>query len=111
MLTEQMTKYAMQAISKCQTEGYKSLMVKDEAAESFMKYTDDYFGRTVFTTNCEFTRHQSLPRGMTVSRLEADDRQIVVQERADGCREDPHPLARFLPACLRRSAPATLGGL
>lgn len=53
MLSEQMTAYAVQAIAKCQTEGYKSIMVKDEAAQSFAKYTDDYFGRTVFTTNCE----------------------------------------------------------
>lgn len=53
MLSEQMTAYAVQAIAKCQTEGYKSILVKDEAVQSFMKYTDDYFGRTVFTTNCK----------------------------------------------------------
>lgn len=53
MLSEQMTAYVVQAVAKCQTEGYKSIVVKNEAAESFAKYTDDYFGRTVFTTNCE----------------------------------------------------------
>lgn len=53
MLSEQMTAYALKVITKCQTEGYKAIQVKDEAAKSFMKYTDNYFGRTVFTSNCE----------------------------------------------------------
>jgi hypothetical protein len=59
MLSEAMAKYALQAISKCQTEGYKSIIVKDEPVKSFMKYTDDYFGRTVFTTNCESHFHKA----------------------------------------------------
>lgn len=44
--------YVAKAINKCQREGYKSLVVKQEPVESFMKYTDDYFRRTVFTTDC-----------------------------------------------------------
>lgn len=58
MLSEQMTAYALQAIAKCQVEGYRAIQVKDEAAASFMKFTDDYFARTVFTTNCEHSRLQ-----------------------------------------------------
>ncbi|MBS0164437.1 MAG: hypothetical protein JSS48_17940 [Nitrospira sp.] len=53
MLVEQMSKYMIQVIDKCQREGYKSIQPKDEAVESFMKYTDDYFQRTVFTANCK----------------------------------------------------------
>lgn len=45
--------YMAKALNKCANEGYKSLVVKKEAVESFLKYTDAYFARTVFTDNCK----------------------------------------------------------
>ncbi|WOO84284.1 FAD-binding monooxygenase moxY [Vanrija pseudolonga] len=51
MIEGQLT-YVAKAIKKCQREGYKSMVVKKEPVDSFMKYTDDYFERTVFTTEC-----------------------------------------------------------
>jgi hypothetical protein len=45
--------YAAKALNKCQREGYRSMVVKDEAVQSFLQYTDNYFGRTVFTTECK----------------------------------------------------------
>jgi hypothetical protein len=44
--------YVAKAINKCQREGYSSMVVKKEPVDSFMKYTDDYFQRTVFTSEC-----------------------------------------------------------
>ncbi|GKT46255.1 FAD-binding monooxygenase moxY [Colletotrichum spaethianum] len=50
---EQQIAYVTKCIQKCIREGYKSIVVKDSAVESFLKYTDNYFDRTVFTGNCK----------------------------------------------------------
>ncbi|TXT03807.1 hypothetical protein VHUM_04371 [Vanrija humicola] len=49
---EQQLAYIAKAVSKCQRDGYKSMVVKQEPVDSFMKYTDAYFERTVFTVDC-----------------------------------------------------------
>ena len=45
--------YAAKAMNKCQREGYKSMVIKDSAVDAFMEYTDNYFARTVFTSDCK----------------------------------------------------------
>lgn len=50
---EQQIAYVTKCIKKCIREGYKSILVKDSAVESWLKYTDDYFDRTVYTSNCK----------------------------------------------------------
>lgn len=44
--------YVAKSILKCQRQGYKSMVVKDSAVKSFLKYTDDYFDRTVYQADC-----------------------------------------------------------
>ncbi|KAK1981582.1 hypothetical protein LZ30DRAFT_760505 [Colletotrichum cereale] len=53
LLMEQETAYATKCIQKCIREGYKSIVVKESAVESFLRYTDNYFDRTVFSGNCK----------------------------------------------------------
>ncbi|WDK22961.1 hypothetical protein CGRA01v4_14252 [Colletotrichum graminicola] len=52
LLMEQQIAYATKCIQKCAREGYKSIVVKGSAVDSFLKYTDNYFDRTVFNGNC-----------------------------------------------------------
>lgn len=52
VMEEQMA-YMAKAINKCSAEGYKSIVPKEAAVASFLKYTDAYFARTVFTTDCK----------------------------------------------------------
>lgn len=53
IVMESQTAYMAKTISKCQREGYKSFQVKQSAVDSFLKYSDDYFARTVFSDNCK----------------------------------------------------------
>ncbi|GMK57245.1 hypothetical protein CspeluHIS016_0400790 [Cutaneotrichosporon spelunceum] len=53
IIMEEQVAYMAKALNKCSHEGYKSLVVKEEAVASFLKYTDAYFGRTVFTEDCK----------------------------------------------------------
>ncbi|KAK2002732.1 FAD/NAD(P)-binding domain-containing protein [Colletotrichum falcatum] len=53
VMMEQQIAYLTKCIQKCVREGYKSIVIKDSAVESFLKYTDNYFDRTVFTANCK----------------------------------------------------------
>ena len=46
---EQQIEYVRQCIQKCTREGYKSIVVKDAVVDSWLKYTDDYFDRTVYS--------------------------------------------------------------
>ncbi|KAK2056623.1 FAD/NAD(P)-binding domain-containing protein [Colletotrichum caudatum] len=52
LVMEQQIAYATKCIQKCIREGYKSIVVKDSAVESFLKYADNYFDRTVYNANC-----------------------------------------------------------
>ncbi|BEJ12738.1 hypothetical protein CspHIS471_0211980 [Cutaneotrichosporon sp. HIS471] len=52
IMIEAQLRYIGQAIKKIQAEGYKYMVVKDQCAKDFARYTDDYFARTVFTTDC-----------------------------------------------------------
>lgn len=53
ILMEQQVAYVSQVINKVQREGYRSMVVRDGPAKAFTRYTDDYFGRTVFSANCK----------------------------------------------------------
>ncbi|KAK2016164.1 FAD/NAD(P)-binding domain-containing protein [Colletotrichum eremochloae] len=53
LLLEQQIAYVTKCIQKCIREGYKSIVVKESAVDSFLKYTDNYFDRTVFNGNCK----------------------------------------------------------
>ncbi|OHF03868.1 hypothetical protein CORC01_00730, partial [Colletotrichum orchidophilum] len=53
VLMEQQIAYVTKCIHKCIREGYKSMVVKDEAVESFLEYADNYFDRTVYNGNCK----------------------------------------------------------
>jgi hypothetical protein len=53
IIMEEQVAYMAKALNKCASEGYRSLVVKDSAVESFLRYTDAYFARTVFTEDCK----------------------------------------------------------
>ncbi|KAK1470009.1 hypothetical protein CMEL01_01776 [Colletotrichum melonis] len=53
ILMEQQIAYVTKCIQKCIREGYKSIVVKDDAVESFLQYADNYFDRTVYSGNCK----------------------------------------------------------
>ncbi|KAG7048037.1 FAD/NAD(P)-binding domain-containing protein [Colletotrichum scovillei] len=53
ILMEQQIAYVTKCIQKCIREGYKSIVVKDDAVESFLRYADNYFDRTVYSGNCK----------------------------------------------------------
>ncbi|BEI89118.1 uncharacterized protein CcaverHIS019_0204800 [Cutaneotrichosporon cavernicola] len=53
IIMEEQVAYMARALNKCANEGYKSLVVKEEAVASFLRYTDAYFARTVFTEECK----------------------------------------------------------
>ncbi|KXH60271.1 hypothetical protein CSAL01_03091 [Colletotrichum salicis] len=53
ILMEQQIAYVTKCIQKCIREGYKSIVVKDEAVKSFLQYADNYFDRTVYTGSCK----------------------------------------------------------
>ncbi|EXF81918.1 hypothetical protein CFIO01_02626 [Colletotrichum fioriniae PJ7] len=53
ILMEQQIAYVTKCIQKCIREGYKSIVVKDDAVESFLQYADNYFERTVYSGNCK----------------------------------------------------------
>lgn len=53
IVMEEQIAYMAKALNKCSAEGYKSLVVKEDAVASFLKYTDAYFSRTVFTDDCK----------------------------------------------------------
>ena len=44
--------YAVQCIRKLQTQGYKSMDVKSRAVAEFQQYSQTYFKKTVFGTEC-----------------------------------------------------------
>lgn len=44
--------YAAKCIQKCQREGIRSMTPKDSAIADWLKYTDAYFPRTVYSTQC-----------------------------------------------------------
>lgn len=50
---ERQSAYVAAVIAKCQRDHYKSVVVKPEAVTDFLRYTDDYFKRTVYATNCK----------------------------------------------------------
>ncbi|KLT44182.1 FAD/NAD(P)-binding domain-containing protein [Cutaneotrichosporon oleaginosum] len=52
IVMEEQVAYMAKALNKCANEGYKSLVVKEEAVASFLKYTDAYFSRTTFVGDC-----------------------------------------------------------
>lgn len=53
VVLEQQCSYLTKLIAKCQRDGYRSVVPKQQSVEDFLKYTDAYFGRTVLTTNCK----------------------------------------------------------
>lgn len=53
VVLEQQCSYITKMISKCQRDGYRSVVPKQQSVDDFLKYTDAYFGRTVLTTNCK----------------------------------------------------------
>lgn len=44
--------YAAKCIAKCQREGIRSMTPKDSAIQDWIRYTDAYFPRTVYSTEC-----------------------------------------------------------
>lgn len=40
-------------IAKCQRDAYKTFAPKKKAVDDFLRYTDNYFARSVLTTNCK----------------------------------------------------------
>ncbi|KAL1412225.1 hypothetical protein Q8F55_003236 [Vanrija albida] len=53
VVAEQQCAYMTKAIAKCQRDGYASFVAKRRAVDDFIAFTDDYFARTVLTTNCK----------------------------------------------------------
>jgi hypothetical protein len=53
VIMEQQCAYLAQVIAKCQRDHYASFAVKESAVVDFLKFTDDYHKRTVYTTNCK----------------------------------------------------------
>lgn len=51
-MMEQAVAYVAKTVNKCQREGYKSWTIKDSVVDDFLKYTDNYFPRTVYSGNC-----------------------------------------------------------
>jgi hypothetical protein len=51
-MLERQCAYLTEVIAKCQRDHYKSVVVKPQAVTDFLRYTDDYFKRTVYATNC-----------------------------------------------------------
>lgn len=44
--------YAAKCIAKCQREGIRSMVPKQQAIDDWLRYTDAYFPRTVYSTDC-----------------------------------------------------------
>lgn len=74
ILMEQQIAYVTKCIQKCIREGYKSIVVKNDAVESFLQYADNYFDRTVysgepFVTELTFTTCELLGWRLTPSTM------------------------------------------
>lgn len=52
MVLERLCQYLTEVIGKCQRDAYKTVVVKQRAVDDFLKYTDAYFKRTVYSDNC-----------------------------------------------------------
>ncbi|RMJ03531.1 hypothetical protein CDV36_014938 [Fusarium kuroshium] len=51
-ILEQATKYMMEMLRKCQTEGVKSVVAKGAAVEDFTRHIDEFMKRTAWSSHC-----------------------------------------------------------
>jgi cation diffusion facilitator CzcD-associated flavoprotein CzcO len=52
LLIERLADYFTDCLAKMQRDNVKSMEVREEPVERFVKHCDEYFQRTVFTMNC-----------------------------------------------------------
>lgn len=51
-IIEHVTKYIIQMLFKCQTQGIRSVSPKQEAVDDFAEHIDEFMQRTAWTTHC-----------------------------------------------------------
>ncbi|KAL0766659.1 hypothetical protein CaCOL14_011104 [Colletotrichum acutatum] len=79
---EQQIAYVTKCIQKCIREGYKSIVVKEDAVESFLQYTDNYFDRTVYSGE-PFATELSFTTRLPERRLTPSTMVLTIQATAN----------------------------